>query len=241
MLNYMKEILLKSSVLIGILIVWQIVCGVILPKTNPDFITILPPPSLVLEQAIKLIGNGILFLHILKSMERVLIAFVVATAIAIPLGIAIGWWKRCEDMVDPLMEILRPIPPLAWIPLGILWFGIGDTQNIFIIFLGIFFPILVNTIAGVKAVDKTLDLGRFHIGSQPETDFPRDCVSRFPALHFDRHSCWVGNGLDVPRRCRTRSIHTRARFHDPGRSLSAPYGKGYPGNAGNRPVGLCDG
>src|SRR4030042_6012608 len=100
MLSYMKEILLKCSVLIGILIVWQIVCGVILPKTNPDFIALLPPPSLVLEQAIKLIVNGILFLHILKSMERVLIAFVVATAIAIPLGIAIGWVNSCEALGD---------------------------------------------------------------------------------------------------------------------------------------------
>jgi ABC-type nitrate/sulfonate/bicarbonate transport system permease component len=171
MLSYVKEILLKSSVLIGIVIVWQIVCGVILPKTHPDFIAILPPPSLVLEQAIKLIGNGKLFAHIFKSMERVLIAFVVASAMAIPLGIAIGWWKRCEDMIDPLMEILRPIPPLAWIPLGILWFGIGDVQNIFIIFLGIFFPVLVNTVAGVKAVDKTLIWGAFTLGANQRQIF----------------------------------------------------------------------
>jgi ABC-type nitrate/sulfonate/bicarbonate transport system permease component len=109
MLGHFKEILIKFSVLVGIVIIWQLVCGVILPKTNPDFITLLPPPSLVLEQAIKLIGNGKLFDHILKSMERVLIAFFVASALAIPLGIAIGWWRRCEDMVDPLMEILASV------------------------------------------------------------------------------------------------------------------------------------
>ena len=90
MLSHIKEILLKSSVLVGIVIVWQVVCGVILPNTHPDFITILPPPSLVLEQAIKLIGNGILFVHILKSLERVLIAFVVSSALAIPMGIAMA-------------------------------------------------------------------------------------------------------------------------------------------------------
>ncbi|MEW6111995.1 MAG: ABC transporter permease [Thermodesulfobacteriota bacterium] len=171
MLQQIKEIGLKSSVLVLVLVVWQILCGVILPKTHPDFVCILPPPSLVFEQAVKLAVGGQLFLHILKSMQRVLIAFVVASAIAIPLGIAIGWWKRCEDMVDPLMEILRPIPPLAWIPLGILWFGIGDTQNIFIIFLGIFFPVLVNTIAGVKAVDKNLIWGALTLGANQRQIF----------------------------------------------------------------------
>ena len=67
-----------------------------------------------------------------------------------------GWWKTLEEQVDPVTEILRPVPPLAWIPLSILWFGIGDTQNEFIIFLGCFFPILVNTVAGVKGVDANL-------------------------------------------------------------------------------------
>ncbi len=193
MLTHVKEILLKSSVLVGILIVWQLVCGVILPKTNPDFTAILPPPSLVLEQAVKLIANGKLFIHILKSMERVLIAFIVACVLAIPLGIAIGWWKRCEDMVDPLMEILRPIPPLAWIPLGILWFGIGDTQNIFIIFLGVFFPVLVNTIAGVKAVDKTLIWGALTLGANQRQIF-REIV--FPgSLPFILTGLRVGLGV----------------------------------------------
>jgi NitT/TauT family transport system permease protein/taurine transport system permease protein len=165
------EIGLKSSVLVLILVVWQIACGVILSKTNPGFVAILPPPSLVFEQAVKLMGSGVLFLHILKSIQRVLIAFAIASLLAIPLGIAIGWWKRCEDMIDPLMEILRPIPPLAWIPLGILWFGIGDPQNIFIIFLGVFFPVLVNTISGVKGVDKNLIWGALTLGANERQIF----------------------------------------------------------------------
>ncbi len=67
-----------------------------------------------------------------------------------------GWWTWVHDQFDPLVEMLRPIPPLAWIPLSILWFGIGDTQNEFIIFLGVFFPILLNTIAGVRSVEPNL-------------------------------------------------------------------------------------
>jgi ABC-type nitrate/sulfonate/bicarbonate transport system permease component len=67
-----------------------------------------------------------------------------------------GYWKVVDEQFDPLVEVLRPIPPLAWIPLSILWFGIGDIQNQFIIFLGMFFPILLNTIAGVKSVEPNL-------------------------------------------------------------------------------------
>ena len=67
-----------------------------------------------------------------------------------------GWWKAVEDQVDPLIEMLRPVPPLAWIPLSILWFGIGDVQNQFIIFLGCFFPILVNTVTAVKGIEPNL-------------------------------------------------------------------------------------
>src|SRR4029077_14124713 len=82
-------------------------------------------------------------------------AFLLAAS-AIPLGVAMGWWRLVYDQVNSIMGILRPIPPLAWIPLSILWFGIGDEQNEFIIFLGMFFPILVNTIVGVKNIDPNL-------------------------------------------------------------------------------------
>ena len=126
---------------------------------------------MVFEQAVKLVGNGVLFIHILKSIQRVLIAFIAACVLAIPIGIAIGWWKRIEVMIDPMMEVLRPIPPLAWIPLGILWFGIGDTQNIFIIFLGCFFPVLVNTISGVKGIEKNLIWGAMTLGASQKQIF----------------------------------------------------------------------
>ena len=80
-----------------------------------------------------------------------------------------GWWKGFNEQVDPLVEVLRPIPPLAWIPLSILWFGIGDLQNEFIIFLGIFFPILLNTITGVKGVEPNLVRAARCLGSDEWT------------------------------------------------------------------------
>jgi ABC-type nitrate/sulfonate/bicarbonate transport system permease component len=76
--------------------------------------------------------------------------------VAIPLRIVMGYFKWVNEQVDPIVEILRPIPPIAWIPLSILWFGVGNTQNQFIIFLGIFFPILLNTIDVVKNVEPNL-------------------------------------------------------------------------------------
>jgi NitT/TauT family transport system permease protein/taurine transport system permease protein len=102
-----------------------------------------------------MIASGELFYNLAASLKREAMAFIFA-ATAIPLGIAMGWWRLAYNQINPIMEILRPIPPLAWIPLSILWFGIGDEQNEFIIFLGIFFPILVNTIVGVKNIDPIL-------------------------------------------------------------------------------------
>jgi ABC-type nitrate/sulfonate/bicarbonate transport system permease component len=116
---------------------------------------LMPPPQEVAKGAWELAKSGELYRHTRDSLKRELVAFLWAT-LAIPLGIAMGWWRAVEDQVDPIVEMLRPIPPLAWIPLSILWFGVGDTQNQFIIFLGCFFPILLNTIQGVKGVEPNL-------------------------------------------------------------------------------------
>ena len=112
---------------------------------------LMPAPTTIARTGAGMIASGELFFHLKREAS----AFVIA-ATAIPLGIAMGWWRRVYNQVNPIMEILRPIPPLAWIPLSILWFGIGDEQNEFIIFLGMFFPILVNTIVGVKNIDPNL-------------------------------------------------------------------------------------
>jgi len=116
---------------------------------------LMPEPTTIARTAAGLVASGELFFHLVASLKREAWAFLFA-ATAIPLGIAMGWWRLVYNQVNPIMEILRPIPPLAWIPLSILWFGIGDAQNQFIIFLGMFFPILINTIVGVKNVDPNL-------------------------------------------------------------------------------------
>lgn len=141
--------------LIVLLALWQFASKVWLPSIDPHMAVLMPAPTTIVVTAAGMIASGELLYHLVASIKREAVAFLFAAS-AIPLGIAMGWWRLAYNQVNPIMEILRPIPPLAWIPLSILWFGIGDEQNEFIIFLGIFFPILVNTIVGVKNIDPIL-------------------------------------------------------------------------------------
>lgn len=134
---------------------WQFVSAWLLPRIDPNLTTLMPPPTEVLQAAWELLRNGQLVKHFLASLQREAVAFMYAS-VAIPIGLAMGWYRRLQQMLDPVFEMLRPIPPIAWIPLAILWFGISDFQNQFIIFLGIFFPLLLNTVAGVKNVEPNL-------------------------------------------------------------------------------------
>jgi ABC-type nitrate/sulfonate/bicarbonate transport system permease component len=100
-------------------------------------------------------GN-LLHNHMLYSLYRVALGYAIAALLAIPLGLLMGWSTGLLRMVRPLFELVRPIPPLAWIPIAILWFGIGIKSAAFIIFLGAFFPILLNTISGVLSIPPIL-------------------------------------------------------------------------------------
>ncbi len=141
--------LLAPAIVLG---VWQCISLYALDETTR---ALLPPPTAVAATFFEMLRSGELFRHLFDSLRREFTAFSWAI-VAIPLGVAMGWWKPVHEQINPLIEMLRPIPPLAWIPLSILWFGVGNTQNQFIILLGIFFPILLNTIAGVKSVEPNL-------------------------------------------------------------------------------------
>ena len=140
------------GLLAALIALWWYVSTEVLDRTTR---ALLPPPQAIAAAAWELIRAGDLWRHTVDSLSREMVAFLWALS-AVPLGIAMGWWQRVERQVDPVVEMLRPVPPLAWIPLSILWFGVGNTQNEFIIFLGCFFPILVSTVAGVKGVEPTL-------------------------------------------------------------------------------------
>lgn len=85
-----------------------------------------------------------------------LVGFCIAAVSGVFLGIIVGWWPRARDLLEPVIEILRPIPPLAWIPLAMLWFGLGFKPAVFLIWLGAFFPILLNTVLGIEGTPKNL-------------------------------------------------------------------------------------
>lgn len=151
----MSNLLLFSRrfiLLILLILGWEFASRVLLDKTQA---TLLPPASGVLNGAIELAASGELWKHMLDSLRREAVAFMYAS-IAIPLGLLMGVFKWLNEQVDPIVEIFRPIPPIAWIPLSILWFGVGNAQNQFIIFLGIFFPILLNTVDAVRGVEPNL-------------------------------------------------------------------------------------
>ena len=138
--------------LFALLGLWQWASTVVLDDSER---LLLPPPTAVLKAGWELTISGELVRHAWDSLRREMVAFSWAT-VAIPVGIAMAWWRPVEEQLGTILELLRPIPPLAWIPLSMLWLGIGDTQNQFIIFLGMVFPILVNTVSSVKQIDPVL-------------------------------------------------------------------------------------
>ena len=112
-----------------------------------------PPLSAVLARAAALVASGRLPSDLGASAWRVLVGFTMAAALAIPLGIALGLSPRMEAYLAPLLGALRPLAPPAWIPLAILWFGIGDAPAVFIIVVGTFSSLLPGTLAAVKGID----------------------------------------------------------------------------------------
>jgi ABC-type nitrate/sulfonate/bicarbonate transport system permease component len=148
------------------IVVWQLV-STYGQRINPQLDVMLPPPTAVLSAAQDLMARHVLMTHILDSLRRVLVAVGVAALLGVPLGLAMGWFDRFRAAVDPVIEFIRPIPPLAWIPLSILWFGIGDSQIEYIIFLAAFFPIVLNSMAGARNTDRYLVRAGLSLGARP--------------------------------------------------------------------------
>lgn len=160
-----QRYLLAFASIAGTLCLWQLVVATGL--INP---VLLPPPSDVIKTFISTIADGTLIRNIVASLTRVVEGFLLALIVAVPMGIAMGVSRIAYGLLDPLLELLRPIPPIAVIPLAILWFGIGELSKDLLIAYGAFFPILVNTMAGFREVERVhvhaaqaLGANRYHI------------------------------------------------------------------------------
>jgi NitT/TauT family transport system permease protein len=117
--------------------------------------------------------SGTWFMHAANSAYRVLVGFLIAAGAGVVIGCLIGWFRSASDLIDPVIQILRPIPITAWVPFAVIFFGIRDGSAFFLIALGAFFPIVVNTAAGVMGTPKILIRAARMLGIRPYMLFPR--------------------------------------------------------------------
>src|SRR5439155_19891182 len=116
---------------------------------------LLPSPTTLFWAAGDLLRSGTLLRHVSASIDRVLVGFALATVVGLTLGVVLGWFRTLSDFVKPLVEALRPIPPIAWSPLSILWFGVGNAPSYFLVFIGAVFPVFVSTYSAVRNIERT--------------------------------------------------------------------------------------
>lgn len=140
--------------------------------------------------------SGSLLVHLWKSVQRVYGGFLCAAAIGIPLGLMLGRIPLLRSLLDPTLSLLRPIPVTAWLPLSMIFFGLGPRAAIFLVFLGAFFPILLNTIFGVKSVDVRLFEAADMLGCSGAQQFrsvvlPAALPSIFNGLRLGAGFAWI--------------------------------------------------
>lgn len=129
----------------AVLVLWEV-----LVATGMLDAAVMPLPWTVAKTFYAFLAGGEFFVHVWASLSRVLIGFAIGTFCGVILGILVGHFERFARFTDPLIQALRPIPIAAWLPLAIIWFGIGDKPGIFLIVIGVFFPVFLNTVHGVK-------------------------------------------------------------------------------------------
>ncbi|MGA2213772.1 MAG: ABC transporter permease [Bryobacteraceae bacterium] len=128
---------------------------------------VFPSPAAVVKGIRELAHKGVLVGYILDSLRRVFVGFGFAVLLGIPTGLALGWYPAAARVVNPVIQMARPISPLAWIPLSIVWFGVGDAAAMYLIFLGAFFPIVVASMNGVRNVPSMFRRAGRNFGLRP--------------------------------------------------------------------------
>jgi NitT/TauT family transport system permease protein len=133
---------------IGVFVlIWTVVA---MRLNNP---VLLPTPAVVLEGFYELVADGLLLKDIIASLKRVFVGFLIASFIGVPLAMLLAYFVTLRRLVLPVVNLIRPIPPIAWIPIAILWFGIGDKPSFFITAIAAFFPIFLNSFFGGLSVE----------------------------------------------------------------------------------------
>jgi len=130
---------------------------------NPQFI---PSPVSVGRELINSFAHENLLGDVFSSLGRVVIGFLIAAVLGIGLGLFVGANRKAKNFVMPLMELFRPVPPIAWIPIAILWFGLGDKPAYFLVFTAAFFPLFTNAVFGAINLEETYKRAAYSLGAQ---------------------------------------------------------------------------
>jgi NitT/TauT family transport system permease protein len=162
----LKDILPGLIVIAVVLTVWWLL---VLATHSAIF----PTPLDVVTGTVQLVRDGSLWRHIGASLMRVATGFGLAVCVALPLGLWMGWVRGAYKTLNPLFQILRPISPIAWIPIAILWFGVGDASPIYLIFISSVFPMIVQTVVGVHTIEKRYLRAAENFGVSNRTLFMR--------------------------------------------------------------------
>jgi NitT/TauT family transport system permease protein len=162
----LKEALPSLAVIAALIALWW---ATVLATRSVIF----PTPWAVVSGAWQLLEDGTLARHIGASLMRVGIGFGLAVCVAVPLGLWMGWVSAAYRTLNPLFQMLRPISPIAWIPIAILWFGVGDAAPIYLIFISSVFPMVVQTTVGVHTIEKRYLRAAENFGVSRHTLFKR--------------------------------------------------------------------
>jgi taurine transport system permease protein len=145
---------------------------------------------------LKTYANGQLHVHILHSLKLVAMGFLFAISVGVPLGLLMGWSRRAEALINPVFLVIRPIPPLAWIPLAILWLGLGDAAKIMVIFFAAFVPSVINTYTGIRSIEQPIVEAARMLGTPRwplvlEVLLPAAMPSIFTGLRLSLQASWT--------------------------------------------------
>ncbi|HBI02914.1 MAG TPA: sulfonate ABC transporter permease [Paenibacillaceae bacterium] len=182
------------NIIIGLFILLAIWEGIVL--TGLYETSLLPSPLDVFIGMVELIKDGTLFTDIKVSLYRFFAGYLSAVILAVIIGLLLGWFTKIWNIIDPIVQVLRPISPIAWFPFIVLLFGIGDLPAIVIIFISAFFPVLLSTVSAVKKVDPTYLKVAQNFGiKQPHLLFKIIFPASFPfianGLHLALGAAWV--------------------------------------------------
>jgi taurine transport system permease protein len=184
------------AVLLGLLIVWYVVTAATGWVSPARF----PHPTETWQSFVAIAtngyGNGKLHQHILNSLKLVAMGFTAAVVIGVPLGLLMGYSRKAEAFINPTFLLLRPIPPLAWIPLAIVWLGLEDASKILVIFVAAFVPSVINSYTGVRQIETpileaTKMLGIRGFTLVREVLVPGSLPSIFTGLRLSLQASWT--------------------------------------------------